>query len=223
MEKRDKFEKLADKYGINLEKLKQEQIGLAKNLKMGDERDYSSVTKIGGIYASFFKNNIVSGVVVFSEKEVIGQEYFRDKAGFPYIPGFRSYREIPSMVQALNKLEEKPEVMLINGHGILHPRGIGMASHFSLSTGIPTIGIADSLLVGEIKGKDVLLDGGVKGRVVNTKQGAKPLLISPGNLISLETAVKIVKENVTKPHKMPEPLRIAKRYSKKVVKELFKD
>jgi len=216
-----KPEEIAKKYNIDLKKLEKEQEKLAKGLDIKDSIDFSMADKISGIDNSFFENQIISGCVVLgNDLEVLEQEYFSDKLKFPYIPGFKAYRELPTMIEAVNKLEDKPDVIFINGHGIAHPR-LGMASHFSLLTGIPSIGIANNLLVGEIKGEDIILNGKKVGKVLSSKEGSKPMFVSPGNLISIETAYELAKKLIKLPHKLPEPLHQAHKYSRQIRKELF--
>ena len=128
-----KSSEIAKKYGINLKKLEDEQEKLAKELVIKDSIDFSAAERVGAIANAFFQNKIISACIVVSpEMEVLEQEYFQDKMKFPYIPGFRAYRELPTMIEAFNKLEEKPDVFFISGHGIAHPR-LGIASHFSIS------------------------------------------------------------------------------------------
>ncbi len=216
-----KPEEIAKRYNIDLEKLKKEQEKLAKQLKIEDSIDFSLAERIAAIDNSFLKNKIISGcIVVNPEMEVLEQEYFSDIMRFPYIPGFRAYRELPSMIEAFNKLEEKPDIVFIPGHGIAHPR-LGMASHFSISTGVPSIGIANSLLIGEVKGEDIFVEGKKVGKVLQIKPGSKPMYISPGNLISIETAYNLAKKFIRLPHKLPEPLHLAHKYAKEIRKEMF--
>lgn len=216
-----KSSEIAEKYGINLKKLEQEQEKLANQLVIKDSVDFSTAERIGAIDNSFFQNKIISACVVLSpEMEILEQEYFQDKMKFPYIPGFRAYRELPTIIEAFNKLEEKPDFIFIRGHGISHPR-LGIASHFSISTGVPAIGIADSLLAGEVKGENILLKGKKVGKVLQGKLGSRPLYISPGDLISVETAYELAEKFIKLPHKLPEPLHIAHKYAKEIRKELF--
>ncbi len=226
MQKEGEFQtriaELEQKYNLNLEKLREEQIKLAKNIEISDKIDFDLADRVAGVDSVFFQNRIISAVVVILNDEIIEQEYFEDKISFPYIPEFRAYRELPSIVSAFNKLAEKPDLVFINGYGILHKRGLGLASHFSLAVDIPSIGIADSLLSGEVRGENILLGGKIVGKVIHTKQGAKPLYISPGNFISVETAAKLIKRFTKEPHKLPEPLRLARRYAKEIRKEIFK-
>lgn len=217
-----KPDEIAKKYNIDLKKLEKEQEKLAKQLEIEDSIDFEVIGKVGAIDNAFSQNKIISACVLLSpEMEVLEQEYFSDKMRFPYISGFRAYRELPPMTQAFNKLEERPDVVFINGHGIAHPK-LGIASHFSISTGIPAIGVASSLLVGVVKKDDILLKGKKVGKVLKSKPGSKPMYISPGNLISIETAYKLANKFVRLPHKLPEPLHIAHKYAKEIRKEMFK-
>lgn len=215
-----KPEEIAKKYGIDMGKLEKEQEKLAEQLEIKDSMDFSAAERIGAIDNAFFQNKIISACIVASpEMEVLEQEYFSDKMRFPYISGFRAYRELPSMVQAFNKLEEKPDVIFINGHGLAHPR-LGIASHFSVSAGLPTIGVANSLLDGNIKGKDIFIGKKKVGKVLQSKTGSKPMYVSPGNLISVDTAYELAKKFIRLPHKMPEPLHIVHKYAREVRKEV---
>lgn len=221
-ERRYNADEVIKKYNIDIKKLEKEQKTLARQLSIRDSVDFSKVVKVGGISNVFFQNRIISAVVVIdSEFNLIEQKYFSDKAKFPYIPGFRAYRELPAMVECFNSLDEKPEVVFIQGHGVSHER-LGIASHFSLSTGIPSIGIADSAPAGEIENDEVLKDGKAVGKVLQTKIGSKPVYVSPGNMISLKSAVKLTQRFTKEPYKLPEPLRIAHKYSKEVMGEIFK-
>jgi len=220
-EESDRIKEAVERYGISLEKLEAEQKKLAKNIVLKDSINFSLADRVAGIENIYFQNKIVSAVVVFSSGEILEQEYFEDKLRFPYIPGFLAYRDLPSMVQAFNMLDDKPDVVFIKGHGVLHPRNLGIASHFSLTTGVPAIGVADSLIVGEIKGDGIFFNNKLAGRVLKTKEGANPIYISPGNLISVNSAVSLVKKFTIYPHKIPEPLRLARKYGKDVLGEIF--
>ncbi len=214
---------IVKKYNINLGKLEEEQIKLAKTLKLKDSINFDDVERIGGCFSVFFQNKIISAIVVIdNELEIIEQQYFSDKLKFPYLSGFRAYRELPSMISCFDKLDVKPEVVFLNGNGILHPRNLGLASHFSIVTGIPAIGISDRLIEkAEIKNDKIFLNNKEVGRAMLTKIGIKPVFISPGNLISLETSVKIVKKFTKEPHKLPEPIVLAHKYGKKVRDDIF--
>ncbi len=219
-EKEGRIQEIAKRYSLDLKKLEKEQEKLAKSLEIKDSRDFSEIAKIGGLSNVFFENKIISAIVVIdAEMNIIEQKYFSDKVKFPYLPGFRAYRELPAMVNCFNLLDEKPEVIFIPGHGILHQR-LGLASHFSIATGVPSIGVADSLIEGEIKGEEVVLKGKIAGKIISIKQGSRPLYVSPGNNISVKTAYELTKKFIKLPHKLPEPKHLAHKYSREVMKEI---
>jgi len=214
------LKELSEKYNIDLEALKKEQIKLAKNLELKDRIDFSLVETYGAINNLFINNKILSCIIVCDKNfEIIDRVYIFDKIKFPYIPGFRNYRELEPMVLAFEKLNEKPDVMFIQGHGITHPR-LGLASHFALSTGVPSIGVGNILMEAETKGDDILRKGKKIGKVLVSKKESKPMFISPGGFITVDTSYKLCKDLIVPPHKRPEPIHLAAKYSKKVKKEL---
>jgi deoxyribonuclease V len=214
-------QELAKRYGIDFAKLEREQINLAKELVIKNKIDFSLSDRFGAFDNTFINNKLLSCIIVCNKDfEVIDRAYSFEKARFPYVPGFRSYRELPAMIAAFNNLHEKPDVVFIPGQGIIHPR-LGLASHFSLSTGVPAIGVSDSVIGCEIKGDDLFKDGKKAGKVLQIKQESNPMHISPGNLISIESAFELSKNLINLPHKKPEPMHLAGKYAREVRKELL--
>lgn len=135
---------------------------------------------------------------------------------FPYFPGLLSFRETPAVLRALSLLSPVPDLLLVDGHGYAHPRRFGIACHIGLLTGLPTIGVAKSLLVGRHRepgpepGDHVpLLDGeDVVGAVLRTRRGVKPVYISIGHRVSLERAVELAFA-CCRGYRLPEPVRLA--------------
>jgi len=172
-----------------------------------------------------------SGDVVFSAASLYklpGLTHVRDvfsesKAGFDYMPGLLAFREGKAVIDAIKKLGILPELVLIDGQGIAHPEGIGIASHIGVLLNIPTVGCAKSRLVGEYqepgpaRGKwSYLFYHGVKvGAVLRTRTDVRPVFVSPGHLMDIESSVEIVMKCVTG-YRIPEPLRMADRLSKKM-------
>ncbi|UBF27161.1 deoxyribonuclease V [Kovacikia minuta CCNUW1] len=135
---------------------------------------------------------------------------------FPYIPGFLSFREVPAVLDALGKLTLTPDLLLCDGQGIAHPRRFGIACHLGLLTNLPAIGVAKSLLVGkhaevpDQRGSWVPLmhKHETIGATLRTRPGTKPVFISSGHRISLETAIAYVMRCTTK-YRLPETTRTA--------------
>jgi len=136
--------------------------------------------------------------------------------GFPYIPGLLSFREAPVCLAAVGKLKNEPDVFLIDGQGIAHPRRLGLAAHLGLFLDKPTIGCAKSRLIGQFeppgpeKGDHTPLLAGdeIIGAVVRTRRNIKPLFISVGHKCRLEDAIRLTLACATK-YRLPEPTRLA--------------
>jgi deoxyribonuclease V len=143
---------------------------------------------------------------------------------FPYVPGLLSFREAPVAIEALGKLRIRPDLLLCDGQGIAHPRRLGIASHLGLLLDIPSIGVAKSRLIGThedpgpLRGdRAPLMDKGeVIGAVLRTRPGTKPIYVSLGHRVGLETAVSCVMRCTTR-FRLPETTRAADRLSKVAV------
>lgn len=137
---------------------------------------------------------------------------------FPYVPGLLSFREVPAALEALALLDHSPDVLLCDGQGFAHPRRFGMACHLGLASGIPSLGVAKSRLIGtfpalpEARGAHVvLMDKGEQiGVVLRTRAQVRPLFISIGHCVSLATAVALVR-SCTPRYRLPETTRWADR------------
>ena len=134
----------------------------------------------------------------------------------PYIPGLLSFRELPAVLEALAGLPQQPVMIFVDGQGIAHPRGLGIAAHLGVTLGLPTIGVAKSILVGrhdalgEQRGAkaDLVYRGRVIGTVLRSKLKVKPLIVSPGYRVSIATAADLVLGCCTT-YRLPEPTRWA--------------
>lgn len=135
---------------------------------------------------------------------------------FPYVPGLLSFRELPALVAALEKLSRLPDLVLVDGQGIAHPRRFGLASHLGVWFDVPTIGCAKSRLCGayrdpgRMRGEMTQLTAGDEelGRVVRTRSGIKPLFISPGHLVDCRSAAAAVLA-CHSGYRLPQPTRLA--------------
>lgn len=136
---------------------------------------------------------------------------------FPYIPGYLSFREAPLYLAALARLSRPPEVLLVDGQGIAHPRGLGIAAHLGVHLNLPTIGVAKTLLFGQPEGvlpleagSAVRLLAGERpvGWLFRSRTGVRPLVISPGYRVGLEESLAFMRLLLGKT-RLPEPLRLA--------------
>lgn len=157
-------------------------------------------------------------VLSFPELELVDQAVVRQLTTFPYVPGLLSFREIPAVLRALDELVEPPDLILADGQGIAHPRRFGFAAHLGWWLDRPTIGVAKSRLVGEHeepgpeKGDraPLLHDGEVIGAALRTRRGCKPLFVSPGHRVGLDSAVLLTLA-CTPRYRLPETTRQAHR------------
>lgn len=148
--------------------------------------------------------------------ELIETATARQKLTFPYIPGLLSFRESPVCITAVEKLKNEPDIFIIDGQGIAHPRRLGLAAHLGLFFDKPTIGCAKSRLTGTFEDPPLekgayspLKDGEeVIGAVVRTRSNVEPVFVSVGNKCLLKDAIKITIDSTTK-YRLPEPTRLA--------------
>ena len=149
------------------------------------------------------------------------------EAAFPYVPGLLSFRELPVVLAAFRRLAATPDVVLVDGQGIAHPRRFGIACHLGVHTGIPAIGCAKSRLIGtyqepgQEKGcwSPLQHDGVEIGAVLRTRTGVKPLFISPGHLVTLADALAMVLRCCTR-WRLPEPVRKADHAAEEAKRDL---
>jgi deoxyribonuclease V len=174
-----------------------------------EDRLPRQIKTVAGVDVSYIGNIGVgaSTVLDYESLKLLESQVATCQVKMPYIPTLLSFREIPPAIASIRKLKIQPDVFLVDAQGLAHPYRCGFASHLGLIMGKPTIGAAKSRLIGqpvEMNGQTFLVDKGeVIGAVVTTQQGAKPIYVSIGHMVSLETAVKIVKHCAKS--RIPEP------------------
>ena len=207
---------------IDLNKLKEEQLKLAR--KVITTNGAEKITTAAGADQSHAGDKVISSIVVCDYKslDVIEKKYAVVDSKIPYKSGFLFYREGPAIIEAFNKLENKPDVLILKGNGILHPRRIGMASQVGILLDTATIGVAKRLALGEVKGKTIYIEKEARGYELITREHSKPIYVSPGHKVSLKTSFKVIKNCLKYPYKLPVPLSLAHKYGNKARKELLK-
>jgi deoxyribonuclease V len=180
------------------------------------------ITRVAGVDVGFENGGSVTraavAVLSFPGLELVERAIARRPTCFPYIPGLLSFREIPAVLDALDRLERLPDLLLCDGQGIAHPRRLGIAAHLGLLTGLPSIGVGKTRLIGQHrepgneKGEwEPLIDKGETiGAVVRTRRGVKPLFISPGHRMDLQASIDYVLACTTR-YRLPETTRWAHR------------
>ena len=193
---------------FSVEKAHKAQLCLSKKLILED-RLPRQIKTVAGVDVSYVGDVGVGSVAVldYESLRLLESQVAGCHVKMPYIPTLLSFREIPPATAAIRKLSIQPDVFLVDAQGYAHPYRCGFASHLGLALGKPTIGAAKSRLIGEtaeIGGQTFLVDRGeVIAEAVTTKQGAKPIYVSIGHMVSLATAVKIVKH--CSKTRIPEP------------------
>ncbi len=191
---------------------------------------FDEIGAIAGVDVAYEKDGdkLFAAVVVLDAQslQIIETATAADVAQFPYIPGLFSFRELPPICQALSRLKTVPDLIVCDGQGIAHPRRFGLASHLGVLFNIPTIGCGKTRLIGEATepvnnrgGFAPLVDHDeVVGRVLRTQTGVKPVYISIGHRISIETACDWILK-LSPRYRLPETTR----YADQQVRQLLKD
>lgn len=233
---------MKENYSKRLERLYSHQPPLAKEAfefqrelsdKVVTKNGFSEITKIAGADMAIFtkEKKMVCGIIVFSypELQVIEKVWSIVDEKFPYIPSLLAFREGPAIIETYKKIKIKPDLMIIDGQGIAHPRGFGIASHVGVLLDIPTFGIAKKRLYGDYEEPEIKRGSVTRlfsrknkatiGAVVRTKNKVKPVFVSVGNKVDLKTAIRITL-SCDKGYKIPEPTRQADKYVAELKKEI---
>jgi deoxyribonuclease V len=178
-------------------------------------------------------NRAIGCVVVFEYPEMreIAREFAVVPLAFPYVPGLLSFREIPALLAALHRLKNSPDLLFCDGQGYAHPRRFGLASHLGVLLDKPSIGCAKSILIGthgtlkEKAGSSTELReekarGETIGATLRTRDGVRPIYVSQGHRVSLETAVRLTLQ-VTDGFRIPRPTRVADHFASEIKRKLL--
>jgi deoxyribonuclease V len=187
---------------------------------------------VGGADVAYDDQQACATIVVFTFPEMTLEDTYtiRCEVVYPYIPGLLAFREAPMIVEAFERIREQPDVLFLDGNGIAHPRGLGLASHIGLLLDLPTIGVAKSKFYGdysqpgEQKGlwtpiMDEKEEEKIIGASLRTSTKIKPVYVSPGNRIDLEHAIQITLD-CCRGFRLPEPLRIAHQMATQCIKRV---
>lgn len=209
---------------VDTRKLRNIQRAIASSAKIKDELNYEEITKVAGFDVAFENNKAVCTAVVMNIKtlEILEVKTHVKPVPMNYIPGYIAFREGPLILETFYDLEVEPDVLMVDGHGIAHPLKCGLATYVGVELNKPTFGVARSLIIGEVNKENNLIQvrDFVLGKQIISKAHAKPLFVSPGNYISIETAAKIVEKLVIPPHKMPEPLHVAHKLARRGMQKI---
>ncbi|MBW3631455.1 MAG: deoxyribonuclease V [Chloroflexi bacterium] len=199
------------------------QAALAGQVDLADAISFDAIETIAGVDNAYVKENgetmacAAAVALAFPSLEVIETTITWRPVTFPYVPGLLSFREGPAVLAACANLAVEPDVVLFDGQGYAHPRRLGLASHLGLLLDRPAIGCAKSRLVGQFEEPERVFGahtpltdrGEVVGAAVRTRPRHKPLFVSPGHKVSVDTAVAIALACCRNGAFLPEPTRLA--------------
>jgi len=182
------------------------------------EDSFGHIHRIGGVDVKASRDGyLYCAVLVFTfpQLEILQKQAIKRKASYPYIPGLLSFREGPAVLQCFERLKIRPQLVFFDGNGFMHPRRLGLASHMGLLLDLPSIGVAKSKLLGQFrepknqKGSYTLVKdaGQVIGAALRSREGTKPVFVSSGHRICLQSAIKFTL-NVSQ-YRICEPTRQA--------------
>ncbi len=198
---------------------------LADLTSHGPER----VRTVAGLDVTYAADRLAAAVVVLDAEslEVVEESTVVDTPRFPYVPGLFAFRELPALVEALRALRVTPDLLVCDGHGLAHPKRFGLACHLGVLTGLPSIGVGKTRLVGSheepglTRGdrSDVIDQGEVVARSLRTQTGVRPVFVSVGHRADLDTACALTLRLAPR-HRLPETTRHADQLSRQTLKEL---
>lgn len=217
-----------DKLKLNplIEEFKNEQRALLTKVQLRNTFELEKIRFVAGVDLAYWEENgktygtccIV--VIDLSTHEVDEKVYSYGEITIPYISGFLAFRELPLIKVAAKKLTKQPDIYMFDGNGYLHYRRMGIATHASFYLNKPTIGIAKSYLkINDVdftmpenqegSHTDIIINNEIYGRALRTTKNVKPIFISCGNWIDLETSTEIVMRLINKESRLPVPVRLA--------------
>lgn len=190
----------------------------------------AAVRHVAGLDVAYAEDSdeLAAAVVVLDARThaVVERSVVYGTANFPYVPGLFAFREIPALAAALDRLETTPELLVCDGQGLAHPRRFGLACHLGVLTGLPSIGVGKTPFVGvyetpgEQRGEaaDLVHEDDVVGRVLRTRDGIKPVFVSIGHGVDLDTACAHVLA-LTSRYRLPETTRQADQACRQALKD----
>lgn len=220
---------ISHSWNISEEEAYKLQIRLSSKVICEDQ--LGDVSFVAGVDVAYEKNSekLVAAVAVLDSNshQVVDSSVAIDSAQFPYVPGLFSFRELPPLIQALASIKQIPDLIVCDGQGIAHPRRFGLASHLGVLFDIPTIGCGKTRLIGEsvepglIRGshKPLIDKNEIVGSVLRTQSNVKPVYVSIGHRVSLDTARNWILK-LTPQYRLPETTRYADQIVKRILKSL---
>jgi len=212
-------------WNIGIQQARQIQSELARQLIIRGKPD--RLVRVAGADVSYSRSDgrLWACVVVLdiTTWEVVEEQWSESHISMPYIPGYLSFREMPALLAAFEKVASSPDAVILDGQGTAHPRRMGIGAHVGLFLDVPTVGCAKSRLVGDFEPvgtargsrSELRLRGTIIGWVLRTREGVKPVFVSPGHRIGLDEAADVVLRSC-RSYRLPEPVRKAHQLSQRL-------
>lgn len=179
-----------------------------------------NISTIGGadISLNLYSTTIYAGIILlsFPRLQPVAFSLVKAETSFPYVPGFLAFREVPALMKAWEQMKTKPDVLIVDGHGIAHPRRTGIAAHFGALTGQQSVGCAKNILCGKFEepgmqrgAYSIIYDNYEPiGYAFRSKAKTAPVFVSPGHLLGMQNSLELIKQCTGK-YRIPEPTRMA--------------
>lgn len=204
--------------GLSIPEATQVQRELRKKLDTGERA--LSLQTIGGadISLNLYSTTIYAGIILlsFPQLQPVAYSLVKAETHFPYVPGYLAFREVPALLDVWQQMSVKPDVLVVDGHGIAHPRRMGIAAHFGALTGQTSMGCAKKILFGKFADPDATIGSATPimdkeeqiGYAFRSKSKTAPVYVSPGYDMGLENALEVIRQSTGK-YRIPEPTRLA--------------
>ncbi len=207
------------KNGVDFKELKEIEKGILKGISLSD--NFSNVKTIAAFDIAYInkKYNCVGVVLNLETKEEIERKIVSGEEFIPYSPHLVAFRDGPVVVDAYRSLENKPDILIVKGEGLIKKTVLGLASYVGVVLNKPCIGVSKELIHGKLDEDKITYDDELRGYAIKTKEFANPVYVTPGHGIIIESATKIIKGLSIEPFKLPLPLHLAHKYANKLKKE----
>jgi len=207
------------KTGVDFKELKEIEKRILEGIKLEDS--FSNPKTIAAFDVGYIGNKYVCAAVVISmeSKEIIEKNNIEGEEVMPYSPNLVAFREGPVIVNAFRSLNNRPEIIMIKGMGAIHPKKAGLASYVGVILNKPCFGVSKELAFGYLEEDKVMFNNEIKGIALKAKPYAKPVYVTPGHNITLNTSVEIAKKLIDEQYKLPLPLHLAHKLVNKLKNE----
>lgn len=223
---KDRLREWFDPQERSLKELREIQHEAVKKIKLED--GFDRIETVAGMDCSYLDNDIICAMVVldYESMEVIEKRHVIRKVGLPYIPTYLNFREGCAMVSVFLQASTRPDITIFDSCGINHPIRAGMAAYFGAVMDVPTIGVSKKILCGHAEKPvetgqyhELMQDGEQIGWVLKSSRRSNPIIIAPGNKVSMDSCLDVV-QHCLKGYKLPEPTRLAHNHAGEIRAEL---